>query len=74
MKPPKIVHVYTADDSALYVNGVLVSSWFTVAQADILDACGLKYQARRADEAFRKLAKYPHLLKSVTWAKQTKTK
>lgn len=61
----KIVHVYTSQDSLLYVNGKLVSKWFTVAQADLLKACSLDYETLRGCDVFFRNNSYPESFKEV---------
>ena len=41
-KTNKITHVYGNDGGGLYINGKLISSYFTTVQADILIALGVE--------------------------------
>lgn len=72
MKKPTITQVSVSDGSALYVNGVLVSKWFTVAQADIVTALGYKsWGGIKADDEFYRTRSWPLLLKDVKKAKKS---
>lgn len=66
MKAPKITQVFVSDGAALYVNGRLVSDWFTVAGSDLLEALGFKkWESVRADEAHYRTEPWPKHLKDV---------
>lgn len=71
MKQLKIVQVFSPQDSALYINGKLVSKWFTVEQADILTACNLKWTSIQCDAATYTTSNLPELLKDVVRHKAT---
>ena len=42
MKRKRIEEICSPDGSALYVNGKLISNWFTVGMNDVLKSCGVK--------------------------------
>ena len=53
MKSPKIVEVSGNDGGGLYINGKLVSGYFTCGQSDIVKALGFKnWESRQLDQVW----------------------
>ncbi len=68
-KTPNIVSVHVNDGAALYINGKLVSNWFTCGQSNILNALGFKkWEEKRGDEKHYKTNDFPPLLKDCILA------
>jgi hypothetical protein len=69
MKTPKITQVRVWDGSALYVDGNLVSDWFTVGEGDLLRAVGFKsWDSVQANQEHYRHAHWPKKLKNVVRA------
>gem|GEM_PF-3728435 len=69
MKTPKIVQVSVWDGAALYVDGELVSDWFTVGHADVLRAVGFKrWEKVKASDRHYRHNDWPKRLADVVTA------
>jgi len=66
-----ITQVFVSDGSALYINGKLVSPWFTVGEASLVKALGFKerqWKQLRASETYYRNNKWPERLKDIILA------
>jgi hypothetical protein len=67
----KVVHVYGNDGGALYINGKLISSYFTTVQSDILAALNIPFKSKQLDQKWYNENDLPENLSDCKFLKKT---